>query len=95
MKRRPLAHGHGALFPVEISLADEPDGRTTAHGPFSEALSVSIAQKNDVVVAFVGVGRPVRIELADGTGEDLQVDGVRTNTRVHGEYVVAWTRSET
>ena len=63
----------------------------TVHGPFSDALSVSIAQKNDAAVAFVAVDRQARIELTDSAGEPRQVDGVRVNTRVHGEYVVAWT----
>jgi acyl transferase domain-containing protein len=83
--------GHGALFPVEISLANQPGGGMTVHGPFSDALSVSIAQKNDAAVAFVAVDRQARIELTDSAGEPRQAGGVPVNTRVHGEYVVAWT----
>jgi phosphopantetheinyl transferase len=46
--------GAGPLYPVEIEIASDPDGRPRATAPGGLALAVSIAHKDDRAVALVG-----------------------------------------
>ena len=144
------ARGSGAVFPVEIQVANEPSGRPVVRGACPDDLSVSIAHKNDLAVALVGAGHAVGIDIehivprdagfeamaftarerdmlpasgrdewiarfwsakeaaakARGTGlagnparfeigerrdELLVVDGTPVQTRIEGEYVIAFT----
>ncbi len=75
--------GAGPLYPVEIEIASDPDGRPRAIAPGGQALAVSIAHKDDRAVALVG---------AAGTapGIDLEVIAARPASFVD----VAFTADE-
>jgi malonyl CoA-acyl carrier protein transacylase/phosphopantetheinyl transferase len=138
------------LFPAEVQIGNDPDGRPTAVGPFEAQLAISIAHKEDVAVALVaqdcnvgidieriesrterflkmafheselellpkapapewhtrlwsakealgkarGTGlayNPRSLKTSEVDGERFCVDGVWVETRVDGEFVVAWT----
>jgi phosphopantetheinyl transferase (holo-ACP synthase) len=55
--------GRGSMFPVEVSVSNQADGRPRVSGPFSEDLRISIAHKDTVAVARVAVGRDVGIDI--------------------------------
>jgi hypothetical protein len=57
------ARGHGNLFPVEVSIEEAADGHLSVSGPFSEPLTVAIAQSGDLAVATVAVARTAVIDL--------------------------------
>jgi acyl transferase domain-containing protein/phosphopantetheinyl transferase len=52
-----------SLFPVEITIENEPSGRPVVRGAFEGDLRVSIAHKGDVAVALVAEGKDVGIDL--------------------------------
>ncbi len=56
-------HGHGPLFPIEVSVTNDEKGRPAVSGPFSEDLRISIAHKQSAAVAIVAEGRDVGIDL--------------------------------
>jgi acyl transferase domain-containing protein len=55
--------GHGPLFPVEITIANEPSGRPVVRTNTGRALRVSIAHKGDVAVAMACEERSVGIDI--------------------------------
>ncbi len=55
--------GHGPLFPVEIAIESDPEGRPRVHAPSTRAIHVSLAHKDDVAVAIASLERPVGIDV--------------------------------
>jgi phosphopantetheinyl transferase len=54
-------HGHGALFPGEVRMGNDAEGRPWIEGPGGEALSVSLSHSGELGVALVrppGEGLP-------------------------------------
>jgi hypothetical protein len=57
------SHGYGPLFPAEISVSEESNGRPVITGPFREDLRVSIAHKEDRAVAIISEGKDAGIDI--------------------------------
>jgi phosphopantetheinyl transferase len=55
--------GHGPLFPVEVTVANEASGRPVVDAPHGRDLRISIAHKDDVAVAVACEGRAVGIDV--------------------------------
>ena len=55
--------GRGPMFPVEIAVGNDDNGRPVLTGRFEQDLRVSIAHKNDIAVAIVAEGRDVGIDV--------------------------------
>lgn len=55
--------GHGPLFPIEIEVVDDPEGRPSVRGPLREPLQVSLSVVEGGAVARVVSGRAVGIGL--------------------------------
>ncbi len=56
-------HGKRPIFPVEIEVGNDAQGRPWVRGPFPEQLSVSLAHTEGGAVARVAEGRRVGIDL--------------------------------
>jgi acyl transferase domain-containing protein/phosphopantetheinyl transferase (holo-ACP synthase) len=74
--------GHGAIFPVEIRVRNDGQGRPVIEGPFAGDLRVSVAHKEDVAVARVVRGSPVGIDIE------------RVQPRGDGFAAIAFTAAE-
>ncbi|WP_394828394.1 beta-ketoacyl synthase N-terminal-like domain-containing protein [Pendulispora albinea] len=55
--------GHGPLFPVEVTLSNEPSGRPIVHTRTPHDIRVSIAHKDDTAVAIARIGVDVGIDI--------------------------------
>ncbi|WP_394850717.1 4'-phosphopantetheinyl transferase superfamily protein [Pendulispora brunnea] len=55
--------GHGPLFPVEVTITNEPSGRPVVTTRFAEDIRVSIAHKDDTAVAIAREGQDVGIDI--------------------------------
>jgi phosphopantetheinyl transferase/malonyl CoA-acyl carrier protein transacylase len=55
--------GHGELFPVEIAVENDANGRPSVRVPGELDLRVSLAHKGDLAVAIVAEGRDVGIDI--------------------------------
>jgi acyl transferase domain-containing protein/phosphopantetheinyl transferase (holo-ACP synthase) len=56
-------HGRGPMFPAEISITNDPNGRPIVSGAFGEDLRISIAHKEDIAVALCEGARDVGIDV--------------------------------
>jgi phosphopantetheine--protein transferase-like protein len=56
-------HGHGPVFPCEITVSNDPTGRPRVTGPFAGDLHLSIAHSGDLGVALVSPDGPVGIDV--------------------------------
>jgi len=63
--------GHGPLFPVEITITSDPDGKPRATGPYAQDLRVSIAHKEGIACAIVaeGIDPGIDIEKIEARGD--------------------------
>ncbi|MCB0988419.1 MAG: polyketide synthase dehydratase domain-containing protein [Microthrixaceae bacterium] len=57
------SNGAGPVFPVEISVANDADGRPTVTGPGADDVAVSIAHTAGIGVALAAVGADVGIDI--------------------------------
>jgi hypothetical protein len=57
------ANGYGPIFPAEIVVATEADGRPVVRGPYTEDLRLAIANKDDIAVGIVAVGKNAGIDI--------------------------------
>ena len=57
------AHGHGPVFPCEITVSNDPTGQPRVKGPFVGELHVSIAHSGELGVAIVSPDGPVGIDV--------------------------------
>ena len=57
------SEGTGPVFPVEISVANDADGRPTVTGPGADDVAVSIAHTAGIGVALAAVGTDVGIDI--------------------------------
>jgi phosphopantetheinyl transferase len=55
--------GEGPLFPVEVTIDNEPSGRPVASAPGGRDVRVSIAHKDGIAVAMASEGRAVGIDV--------------------------------
>jgi acyl transferase domain-containing protein/phosphopantetheinyl transferase len=55
--------GHGALYPVEVTIASDPNGAPVAIAPSTREVHVSIAHKDDVAVAMASHERDIGIDI--------------------------------
>lgn len=67
------SRGYGSMFPGEIRVGHDGNGRPIVAGPFKEDLRVSLAHKEGVAVALVAEGRDVGIDVerVEARGEDF------------------------
>jgi phosphopantetheinyl transferase len=64
VRRHLWARGERAVFPVEIGVTNDPEtGAPSLVGPRTAGLRISLAHKDDLAVAIVGVGREVGIDV--------------------------------
>jgi phosphopantetheinyl transferase len=61
IRRHLWDRGHGPIFPAEIEIENDAQGKPLAHGPFAD-LEISVAHKNGIAVARVS-DRPVGIDV--------------------------------
>ncbi|MBN1656096.1 MAG: polyketide synthase dehydratase domain-containing protein [Deltaproteobacteria bacterium] len=55
--------GHGPIYPAEVMISDDPNGRLMIEEPTGNDLQVSIAHQDDYAVAVVGKGQRVGIDI--------------------------------
>nr|APD71839.1 type I polyketide synthase 1 [Streptomyces sp.] len=55
--------GAGPLFPVEVQVGNDAEGRPRAQGPFAAGLRLSLAHKDRVAVAYAHPGHAVGIDV--------------------------------
>ncbi|WP_211246000.1 beta-ketoacyl synthase N-terminal-like domain-containing protein [Actinomadura oligospora] len=96
-------HGHGPLFPAEVTITDDASGRPRATGAFDSPLALSVAQTGELGVALVRpAGRTCRIEIrpADAPPGDRpggfagSAGSAGTTSREFDGHVVTWTLPE-
>ncbi|MEA2974313.1 MAG: hypothetical protein QOG82_2771 [Actinomycetota bacterium] len=56
-------HGHGPVFPCEITVSNDPTGQPRVTGPFAGDLHVSIAHSGEFGVAMVSPAGPVGVDV--------------------------------
>jgi phosphopantetheinyl transferase (holo-ACP synthase) len=56
-------NGHGALFPVEVTIASDSSGAPVATAPSTREVHVSIAHKDDVAVAMASWDADIGIDI--------------------------------
>ncbi|MEV5572822.1 beta-ketoacyl synthase N-terminal-like domain-containing protein [Spirillospora sp. NPDC052269] len=93
-------HGHGPLFPAEVTINDDASGRPRATGAFGSSPALSVAQTDELAVALVRpAGRTCHIEItrADARPADPVADhagSAGTGSREIEGHVVTWTLPE-
>jgi hypothetical protein len=92
-------HGHGPLFPVELTIRDNADGTPEVTGPFETTLSVSIAHTAELGVALVrratdrGGIALVPISQADGGPGHREESGGASLLRDDGDVLTTAERA--
>ncbi|MGW6983917.1 beta-ketoacyl synthase N-terminal-like domain-containing protein [Streptomyces sp. NPDC054932] len=59
--------GAGPVFPVEVPVGNDPDGRPVAESPLTRGFRLSIAHKDRIAVALAHPARPVGIDVEQVT----------------------------
>ncbi len=58
-----VENGTASIFPIEVTVANEPSGRPYVRGPFTADVRVSVAHKDQFAVAVIGIGHDVGIDI--------------------------------
>ncbi|MEV6676504.1 beta-ketoacyl synthase N-terminal-like domain-containing protein [Streptomyces erythrochromogenes] len=61
--------GAGPVFPAEVPVGNDPDGRPLAAGPLTRGFRLSIAHKDRIAVALAHPARPVGIDVEAVTAD--------------------------
>jgi len=57
------AQGHGPMFPIEVHVDNDADGRPQVRGPGGRSFAVSVAHKADIAVARVAGSGAVGVDI--------------------------------
>jgi phosphopantetheinyl transferase len=63
VRHRAWDRGHGPIFPGELSVTNDAEGRPRVDGPGADGVSISLAHTEAAGVAIVGSGEPVGIDV--------------------------------